>query len=87
MKVYNVSGHRNQFCINDDKGTITFYSYNSQIADYKDGNLILYGSMWDYSNTTRKHFYQWLKDNTPFNPSCKKEMLKLIRINDKVKVV
>lgn len=72
MKVQNIinnngNGAVNQFVITTKDG-IYFQSYDSMIARYKDGRLTI-TPRWDYSNTTRKHFYIFLRDYTPINPT------------------
>lgn len=50
----------NQFIIKTDKATY-FQSYNSLIAKIdKTSGSVTISSRWDYSNTTRKYFYQFL---------------------------
>lgn len=74
MKVENLinnNGNRavNQFVIfaND---CIYFQSYDSMIAKWDKRNCKLYiTNYWDYSVTTRKHFYIWLREYTHFNPT------------------
>lgn len=63
MKIENFY-HLNQFIL-IDWSTTYFQSYNSMIAKYEiiDWNKVLtLGKDWDYSNTTLKHFYLFLKD-------------------------
>ena len=50
----------NQFVITIDGGYI-FQSYDSIIAFYKGGKVYLTED-WDYSKTTRKHLYIFLRD-------------------------
>ena len=50
----------NQFIINTPKATY-FQSYDSVVAKIdRKGNLIV-SQHWDYSNTTRKHLYIFLR--------------------------
>lgn len=52
----------NQFIIKVNNGVI-FQSYNSVIAFYNKNNGKVYVTKdWDYSNTTRKHFYIFLRN-------------------------
>ena len=52
----------NQFIIEVNNGVI-FQSYNSVIDFYNKNNGKVYVTEdWDYSNTTRKHFYIFLRD-------------------------
>ena len=56
--------NKNQFVIFDGCGGVTFQSYDSTAAHYDRGAglLTLYGDIWDYSATTRKHFYLFIAD-------------------------
>lgn len=49
----------NQFIINDEEGEI-FQSYATPIAK-KSGTTFTISSNWDYSVTTSKYFYAWLR--------------------------
>ena len=52
----------NQFIIEVNNGVI-FQSYDTIIAFYDKRNSKVYVTQdWDYSNTTRKHFYIFLRD-------------------------
>lgn len=52
----------NQFVIEVDNGYV-FQSYNTIIAFYDADKRKVYMSKdWEYSNTTRKHFYIFLRD-------------------------
>ena len=53
---------RNQFVIYDENG-ITFQSYRTKIATIKNGNVYINRNMWDYSRTTSKYLYQFLRQN------------------------
>lgn len=71
MKIENLVNNNgnyapNQFVIKADGGDkIFFQSYESMVALYDRKNRKLYVSrFWDYSNTTRKHFYIFLNDYT-----------------------
>lgn len=71
----------NQFVIFDyTNGIITFQSYTSCIADYNINTkkLILYPK-YNYSRTTSKYLYQFLKEYTDCNITCKKELDKAIK--------
>lgn len=71
MKVENIinnNGNRatNQFVIKHN-GDTYFQSYESVIAKYdKDGRLTV-TPRWDFSVTTRKHFYIFLNDYTRYS--------------------
>ena len=58
----------NQFIIYEDNGDITFQSYDSIICQIRDGALgydrvVVFGSDWNYSTTTRKYINKFLMDN------------------------
>ena len=66
----------NQFIIFDyTNGIITFQSYTSCIADYNMNTkeLVLYPK-YNYSRTTSKYLYQFLKEYTDCNITNKKEL-------------
>ena len=52
--------NKNQFVM-EGESTIIFQSYNSTIAIVNNGVLTL-GYDWDYSRTTLKHLYLFLRD-------------------------
>ena len=75
----------NQFVINGNNG-VYFKSYDSMICLYKNGKLYV-SPLWDYSNTTRKHFYIFLKKHTPFRYcTSKKDVLDMFKNGDFVEV-
>jgi hypothetical protein len=76
----------NQFII-QDKDNVTFQSYKSKIATYNHTTkeLTLYGYMWDYSNTTRKHFASFINSFTYFRYESKKAFEVLIKSDSKIK--
>lgn len=51
---------KNQFII-EHNGIIWFQSYDSIIAKLEDNKLIL-GYNWDYSTTTSKYLYEFIKE-------------------------
>ena len=54
--------NKNQFILEDDKKTI-FQSYDSIIAVFdKEKRDLTLGCDWDYSRTTLKHLYIFLRD-------------------------
>ena len=72
MKVQNLINDKgnpasNQFIITSEKGTY-FQSYDSVVARYANGRLTV-TPRWDYSATTRKHFYIFLRRYTCINPT------------------
>lgn len=82
LKVENLTSSRsgcavaNQFIIFDyTNGIITFQSYTSCIAKYNMNTekLILYPK-YNYSRTTSKYLYQFFKEYTDCNITCKKEL-------------
>lgn len=86
MRVENMENSRgnvvkNQFLIKDtEKGTIIFQSYDSKVCTWSTHNkkLILNGDVWDYSNTTRKFFKQFLESYTNIKYISKQDFLKLL---------
>lgn len=66
----------NQFIIKTKKATY-FQSYNSVVCKL-DGKNVILSSNWDYSNTTRKHLYIFLRQNGYYNLSTAKEVRKAI---------
>ena len=80
--------NKNQFVIFTNNG-IYFQSYNSVIAKYHCGKLQV-SEKWDYSNTTRKHFYIFLEDYTRLIPygvhPNKKYVLNMIK-DGKIEIV
>lgn len=52
----------NQFIIRTNKGTF-FQSYNSVVAKIDNKGVVTLGRDWDYSNTTRKYLYEFLRNN------------------------
>ena len=68
----------NQFVIYDNDGNCTFQSYRSTIATIKGDKVELYRD-WDYSNTTRKHLYIFLRDFAQLNVRSKADLLAHIK--------
>jgi hypothetical protein len=65
MKVENLLNDRlnraaNQFVITTENG-IFFQSYESMICKFHNGRLYV-TPKWNFSNTTRRHFYIFLRD-------------------------
>lgn len=52
----------NQFEIVTNKATY-FQSYNSVVAKIDRNGKVILSSYWDYSNTTMKHLYIFLRDH------------------------
>ena len=86
MKVENLKSPRsgrpvaNQFIIFDyTNGIIVFQSYTSCIAKYNMNTekLKLYPK-YNYSRTTSKYLYQFLRKYTNCNITCKKELEKAL---------
>lgn len=72
MKLYieNLVNDNNNHAVNQFvvklNGNIFFQSYETIIAKRgKDGKISL-STFWDYSKTTKKHLYIWLRDFTSF---------------------
>lgn len=66
MRVTNLNSPRsgspvaNQYEITGDDGTVTFQSYQTPIAQ-KNGYNYRISADWNYSRTTAKYFYEWLR--------------------------
>ena len=67
----------NQFVIRTKKATY-FQSYRSVVCKLDGINIIL-SNNWDYSNTTRKHLYIFLRQNGYYNLSNAKEVRNAIK--------
>jgi hypothetical protein len=67
----------NQFVIRTKKATY-FQSYNSVVCKLDGINIIL-SNNWDYSNTTRKHLYIFLRQNGYYNLSSAKDVRNAIK--------
>lgn len=66
MKVRQLE-NKNQYILEDGEKTI-FQSYKSIIAVYDNNNKTLtFGCDWDYSKTTLKHLYIYLRDEIYYN--------------------
>ena len=76
----------NQFVITG-LGYKTFQSYYSTICYIVDDELVLEGDTWDYSNTTRKYFKQFINEETSFHYENKAQWLKEIENNKNIRVV
>ena len=64
----------NQFIIKTKKATY-FQSYDSVVCKLDGVNIVL-STNWDYSNTTRKHLYMFMRQNGYYNLSSAKEVRK-----------
>ena len=70
------NGAKNQFVVVTDKGTY-FQSYDTIIAFVpNEGKSIVLSEDWEYSKTTSKHLYIFLRDYTNFYANCKKDILR-----------
>ena len=67
----------NQFEIHTKKGDF-FQSYQTLIAHVDNNGQVWLSNAWDYSNTTRKYLYQFLRDYGWNNLSAS-EIRKLIK--------
>lgn len=68
---------RNQFVIYDNNG-ITFQSYQTTICNIASGVVSINHNMWNYSHTTAKYLYQFLRANG-INVHNKKDVERLIK--------
>lgn len=78
MKIKNIFNITNNQIIIISNNSKIFWSYPSQIAEYKNGVLTL-GNDWEYSRTTMKYLYHFIRTYTPFNYENKKEIEKAIK--------
>ena len=71
---------KNQFVIFDN-GNIYFKSYNSTIAKITLNKNLILGKHWNYSNTTLKHLYEFLRQNNMPELASKQALKNLIDKN------
>jgi hypothetical protein len=65
-----------------DYASITFYSYNSKIAEYHVLNrTLVLTSLWNYSQTTLKQLKHFINTYTDFEYKDKKQFEELIKEN------
>lgn len=74
----NGNPNANQFVISTCNG-LYFQSYDSVVAKVDNDNKLILSADWDYSNTTRKHLYTFLRRNGFSHLSSRSEMLKAIK--------
>lgn len=67
----------NQFVITTEKATY-FQSYNSVVCKWDGMNIVL-SLYWDYSNTTAKHLYIFLRQQGFHNLNSAKDVRKAIK--------
>ena len=65
---------------------LSFYSYSTFIACYNrtENKLYLNSSKWDYSNTTRKYFKNFIEEFTPFDYDTKQKFIKLMELSEAI---
>lgn len=73
----NGNSAANQFVIKTKKATY-FQSYDSVVCMLNGKNIIL-SENWNYSNTTRKHLYMFLRQNGICNLSSAKDVRNAIK--------
>jgi hypothetical protein len=85
VKVQNITSERsgeavrNQFIIKVGNATY-FQSYETMIAKTEPGKTTLIRGAWDYSCTTSKYLYQFLRDYCGYWNICsKKDILKAVK--------
>ena len=76
---------KNQFVIINN-GIIYFKSYSSTIAKITLNGTLILGKNWNYSNTTLKHLYEFLRQNNLAKIANKKTLQYLID-NKKITVI
>ena len=91
MKIANLinangNANANQFIIKDDNGNTFFQSYESIVCKIDKENKVTLGEDWNFSNTTSKHLYTFLKQNGHSEIADRKSILKAIK-NGVIKVV
>lgn len=75
---------QNQFVVTDGS-MFTLHSYKSVICVYhRPSATIVVDKKWNYSATTRRYFYQFLREYTGHNVRSKKDFLRLVETNDLV---
>ena len=70
----------NQFIINTPKA-VYFQSYNSVVCKLDGINIVL-SMNWEYSNTTRKHLYIFLRTHGYHHLQTAKDIRKAIKDNE-----
>ena len=73
----NGNAAANQFVIEDGDRTV-FQSYNTIIAECNPDHIALDRKALDYSRTTSKHLYIFLRDYTIFQVQNKKDVERLL---------
>ena len=68
----------NQFIIRTPKA-VYFQSYRSVVAKIDKNNNVILSENWDYSNTTRKHLYNFLHTYGYRELCSSKDMLQAIK--------
>lgn len=68
----------NQFILTTEKATY-FQSYNTLIAKVENNGKVTLASAWDYSVTTSKYLYQFLKEYVGHSDLNSKSVKKLIK--------
>lgn len=68
----------NQIVIKAPNG-VYFQSYDSVVAFYNNDHKLYLGRDWDFSNTTRKHLYIFIRDYTKYCIRSRKEVLDYIK--------
>lgn len=92
MYLYNLGGRPNQFAV-EVNGLKLFQSYQSLCAVLKFDMdklewILTLSDKYNYSQTTSRYFWMWLKENgtTKYSDISKNQLKKLIK-NGEVKVV
>jgi len=72
----NVAANQSVINVGDDK---YFQSYDTVIAAEENGIISLDENYWNYSGTTSKYLYQFLRDYCGVKVYSKRDLVKLIK--------
>ena len=84
MRLYQLSKNANVVELGN---MVVLFSYSEAIGMYNDDDILYLVKNWsDYSNTTNKHVYEFLRDYLSMNLTGKRDIENLIAQN-KIKLV
>ena len=82
LKIKNLVNDLNNHAVNqfivEYKNKVWFQSYDTIIAVKKTDGSVIISEDWNYSKTTRKHLYIWLRDYAHFYVSSYEDVVDLI---------